>query len=291
MSLEKLKFEDGGRPVTNTDLQTLQNLSLTLSSAILQGLSTCVLSGCRVTAAGTPDRYNIEAGIVWLSNGVYEFEGATSVTLPGEFVIGPIESVVDRLYQTGGTKTCITRQVAMLDVPNGVGPYTIEPGGPLMWYERVAALQRPYRQVEFGEWSLGDYPDGLGIGRHRGWAIPDGRNGTTNMAGRFPVIIDATAPDYDTAGKTGGAAVVSLTANQNGPHNHAPNGPFEYNQLVRKAPLGSTSTVTSTDGNGNGNGGEPDLRTTQQLQPSGQGEPHENRPPYYVLCARQWIGL
>lgn len=83
-------------------------------------------------------------------------------------------------------------------------------------------------------------------------------------SGRFLV---AAGGDYAVESK-GGAASVSLTGEQNGPHNHMVNWNFTF------GPDGSGGYTTVS------NGFTPSRISTTS---SGSGAPHENRPPYYAV--------
>jgi len=123
---------------------------------------------------------------------------------------------------------------------------------------------------------------GNGIGQGvRGWAIANGRNGTDNLSGRFIVARDPDKADYDTVGKIGGLDAVPLTLAEMPNHNHT-NGPF--NRLLT---VTGQRTVSTADNSSN----EPDLVLSGIMQSTGGGPAHENRPPFYVLAARQWIGF
>lgn len=109
-----------------------------------------------------------------------------------------------------------------------------------------------------------------------------------NITDRFPV---AAGGLYE-AGATGGAAQVALTEAQNGPHTHAnPN----TNDNSLKARFGLTAATTNPETTGNimraNNTANVDAPLGASVhahsQPatgsSGEGLPHENRPPYFGM--------
>lgn len=112
-----------------------------------------------------------------------------------------------------------------------------------------------------------------------------GIGGNTLSANVDPMANNDASMNYS-VGSRGGVAKVSLTANQNGPHNHVLNDPGHdhgYDQPVK---------YTNSD-----KGGIPDYvnvqagRTSKSvtgitLSPSGVGEKHENRMPYEAVI---WI--
>ena len=100
-----------------------------------------------------------------------------------------------------------------------------------------------------------------------GWHLCDGTDGTPNLSGRFVVGQDLTDVDFVEMGQTGGAKDVALTVAQMPAHTHG------YNDRALDAnPSGTTgyakpgSVLAATTGN------------------TGNGDAHENLPPYYVLA-------
>lgn len=125
---------------------------------------------------------------------------------------------------------------------------------------------------------------GLSTAVPTGWQLCDGTGVAPDLRGKFIVGFDPTDPDYDTVGKTGGEKKHTLTISEMPAHNHTyGSGTFDYNQIMRKANFGENTTASDTDGSGNG-GNEPEITTSRPMPMTGGGMPHENRPPYYVLC-------
>jgi microcystin-dependent protein len=99
------------------------------------------------------------------------------------------------------------------------------------------------------------------------WALCDGNNETPDLSGRFVVGYNPNDSDYNTIGNTGGAAVVKLTSEQI-PQTRA---------LARSSgDLGSEEAMGDGAQNGTENDGVVPVIVVAQ--------PHENRPPYYVIC-------
>lgn len=89
--------------------------------------------------------------------------------------------------------------------------------------------------------------------------------------------------DYAAVGNAGGAKEVTLGLNYMPPHNHTGG----TNQ-ARFAYLDNEFTLNSdTDSSPT----EPNLAKTAAIQTEGGGQPFDNRPPYYVLAAREWVGF
>lgn len=122
-----------------------------------------------------------------------------------------------------------------------------------------------------------------------GWTLCDKSNGSPDLRGRFVAGYDPNDADYnDTTGKTGGAKTVSLTGNQNGPHIHNIVDPGHTHpaSLGRDSKGGTAGVDVLSTQNVKGvfpfNTGSASTGIT--IVSSGNGEPHENRPPYYALA-------
>jgi microcystin-dependent protein len=106
-----------------------------------------------------------------------------------------------------------------------------------------------------------------------GWALCTGQtvnNHTTpNLQGRFIVGYNSSDTDYDNIGKTGGEKEHTLTIDEMPSHNHiysyTPYSPYE----------------TSNDHDTDHRALASENRATSY---TGGSQPHENRPPYYVLA-------
>jgi microcystin-dependent protein len=138
-----------------------------------------------------------------------------------------------------------------------VGPGTIPVGGIIMWSGSADAIPE-------------------------GWALCDGQNGTPNLSGKFVVGYDPSDADYNSVGKSGGAATVKLTTDQMPKHTHK--------RSVRTVGLAALwndcQQVASFErnggcGRGEKNNGDRDLGESSS---AGGDQPHENRPPFFVIC-------
>jgi microcystin-dependent protein len=101
----------------------------------------------------------------------------------------------------------------------------------------------------------------------QGWALCDGLQGRPNLMGRFVVGYNQNDDDYNAIGKTGGSKQVTLSTGQMPEHVHG----------------GVPQKMADID-RGSGNTSLFSLDNYGQTESSGQGQPHENRPPYYVLA-------
>ncbi len=127
-----------------------------------------------------------------------------------------------------------------------------------------------------------------------GWALCNGVQGTPDLSGRFIVGFDKENPEYQ-VGKIGGKDEVTLNTSQMPAHNHKGNtseiGDHVHN--ISHPASGNDSgnglkTITM-DGETHGTlntktksaGKHKHSFTTDE---TGGNQPHENRPPYFVLA-------
>ena len=100
-----------------------------------------------------------------------------------------------------------------------------------------------------------------------GWHLCDGTDGTPDLRGRFVVGQNLTDVDFVAMGQTGGAKDVALTVAQLPPHTHS------YNDRNMDAnPSGTTGYA------------KPGSALAAATGSAGNGDMHENLPPYYVLA-------
>lgn len=102
-----------------------------------------------------------------------------------------------------------------------------------------------------------------------GWALCAGQaDGIPNLLGRFIVGYDSNDADYNSIGKTGGAKEITLNISQIPPHVHHIKGSNADNG--DPGTMATTATTQPNDG--------------MNSDSVGEGKPHENRPPYFVLA-------
>ena len=85
-----------------------------------------------------------------------------------------------------------------------------------------------------------------------------------------PNVTDNKEINYGRVGNTGGKPLVQLTAAQNGAHDH------DFYDLLNYT--GSTYTYSNSDQD------DGSTRQAYKTSTSGEGQSHENRPPYFVLA-------
>ena len=107
-----------------------------------------------------------------------------------------------------------------------------------------------------------------------GWRLCDGTSGTPNLSGRFVVGYDAGDGDHNTIGNTGGEKTHTLTKDQLPSHSHSITmwgGDIDDSWKQQ-------NNLYLTPNKYNYNNNRSDFSSV------GGNQPHENRPPYYVLC-------
>lgn len=167
-------------------------------------------------------------------------------------------------------------------------PYTSQRAEDVL--ARATAKKGEIRDVATYDVAWGQ--NGLGKWKWKGWALADGRNGTMDLQGRVRVGRQADHDEYDRIGRNGGKEEVTLRESEMPPHRHGSGPGDEPAQggfgLIRRSRSGEDNTLSTSDVGGSGV--EPDLHTTPKaLEPSGGGEPHENRMPFSVVLTIQRI--
>jgi len=281
--MKKLVFEVGGRPRANDDLQTLQGQLYAALYATLQDAPPMVLSGCVVSRGG--GLCDITPGYIWIDGSIEYYAGISSAASPCEVVKGPAVLSDFRAYQTGGSKACMSEQELITQAKGTAAPGTARlafVAGPELTYGKYLESQgRSVGEVQWQASHTASHYDGTGRGWQdlpaRGWALCNGENGTADLRGRFVVAFDDRNSDYAAIGNTGGEAQVALTLDQMPRHSHS----YEdrYTEEERGTDAGSQIRRVKDRTEGKTTGAQ------------GNGGAHENRPPFYTLIARQWVGL
>jgi microcystin-dependent protein len=107
-----------------------------------------------------------------------------------------------------------------------------------------------------------------------GWRLCDGTGGTPNLSGRFVVGYDANDGDHNAVGRTGGEKRHTLQIGEmpNHSHNITMWGGDIADDWKKQNNLYLTYDKWS------------DQHNSRDFSSTGGNQPHENRPPYYVLC-------
>jgi microcystin-dependent protein len=304
--MKKLLFDTGGRPFDIDDFETLQGQTYAALAATFANAPAMVLSGCEVSITG-PNIGDIAPGYIWLQGEVHHYDGAAAVALPAEVVAGSLVDIAVQAYEDGNSKTTIA-ELELITQAAGTAAAGVEKitfvKGPVQRYAKwLESLTRSRTEVQWltsHDASLYDptgkgWPDLAGAG----WALCNGQNGTGDLQERF-IVAKGAGNDYDAPRKTGGAAQVTLDTTQLPAHSHTMQaaGQHAHNAQVLHEGNDASRIYGTFVGQQNG---APGGSATAQVQAAGShahtidetggGQPVENRPPFYVLVAREWVGL
>lgn len=150
------------------------------------------------------------------------------------------------------------------------------------------------------------FPGGMGVGIMKGWVICNGARSTPNLGGRFVM-------GGEVGSNGGGAEKVSLNASQIPSHTHSVSDPqhglnallaanTSHSHVVSYSNGGTSADYASADRGSNytySGAGVVEYEVTTNdasfsstinpaatgitIESRGSGQPHENRPPFYVL--------
>ncbi|NEP11798.1 MAG: hypothetical protein F6K14_16620 [Symploca sp. SIO2C1] len=121
--------------------------------------------------------------------------------------------------------------------------------------------------------SVNDIPDG--------WELCNGSNLTPDLTDKFIV---GAGGDYSVS-ETGGSDTVTLSTNEMPSHNHTIYDPGHIHSFSRREyELSSNSDDTRVGGSLLEDANTEKAITNIIIESTGEGLPHENRPPYYALC-------
>lgn len=268
----------GGFPMETDTLEAMQKayeVFNVLGGAIA---SLAIVAGCQINGN------QVSNGYVSINNKLYEFRGGAA----SEFVIIEQEEIT-RNFENGETKVVYINRWATFGESS-------TPENNYVWadFHRVITNQQMAQRCNH----IGFIQDYYGLLENipTGWSLCDGTNGTPDLRSKFIVGYDDREADYNEIGKTGGAASVSLTANQNGRHTHGglvtiPPHTHTYQKAIK-----ARGYRTQSDDNPFGN--HENAQTSSSgggtfavtVGESGAGEAHENRPPYMVLAKIMYTG-
>lgn len=296
--------------MANDDFDVLQDNTYAAIYATLQGAAPMVLSGCRIInrvydQAANTTIGDVEPGMIWLGNNIHFYEGAAQQLLPIEIAAGGYIDSDERAYQTGGSKPCMYER-EILTQPKGTAPAGSAIVSGAIAFERTYAkwLESQTRTIGEVQWLTNHTAfqyDGTGRGwadqPGAGWALCNGQNGTADLRERFIVGMAPGNQDYSAPRKVGGSAQVVLSTDQLPAHSHTMETAGRHThglknwQLNKKADRSDQEWVPDPGIRNINFNTEPAGEHTHTINETGSGAAHENRPPFFVLVAREWVGV
>ncbi len=274
--MNKVLFnQTGGFPLETDTLDAMQQAYEMLQALGELAGNYAIIKGCEVNGS------NVSDGIVYIEGEILPFQGG----LLGSDVIIQ-EERTQRTFEDGQSRDVYINRYATF----GSG------SGAISWanFKRVFPLSSAVfiDEVRMYAGDLNNIPPG--------WYLCDGQNGTIDLRDRFIVGYNPNNPDYDQIGNTGGEKEVTLTVNEMPAHNHqvtvGQSGNHRHNysryEPERKGKyaneaywrVGGSSHTRQTDYSGT-------HTHSVIIHNTGGGQPHENRPPYYVLAFIQFKGI
>lgn len=241
-----------------------------------------VLNGCVNSGSGSD--YDISAGAVFYNSEVFLVDAASFSISGAEVAVGIIDAIyfadssADPVEFTDGVLRNIheIRKVVLQPGLNGSGIANY-----IDFIDVTRRLQGTIGEIKIWNWkfyggTLSTYfnlSTGLGIHPYTiGWAIADGRNDTDALGGRMPVGYNPDDADFsDPFNNEGGEKDHALTVPELPPHSHE-----------LPANTGGTPGLTGLQYTG-------DENTETLTKSTGDGEAHNNMPPYRSVLYVQRI--
>lgn len=278
-----------GRALAYEDIAALEALAI-FPQNILRGMGECVVDACGLTNG------YLGAGTVWLGNKLYEFAGGTLGS--NQYLIPSVSYDPARPAPaaTSGTVGGPRNEFAQLSPTPGNGPWVKvdDPAKTIRLAHRWQELTRAAGTVEWlANVPTTDYDStGRGQSKALGWALCNGANNTIDLRGRFVLGHNpSNNPNYslstNNVSDTGGDERVALNLSEMPSHNHSTNTQSYYGNITYDS---GSSGGSSPDWNKRSS---PTIGYTGGVGGNSNGftDAHQNMPPFYVLAARQWIGL
>jgi hypothetical protein len=266
--MQETVYFDGGRPLYDDDLKTIQAEAQTAATAVLAGLGyDCIVTGC--AAGGT----TIGAGLVYISGQLLRFLGASSVTFPCSLVASNVAVVQDdRDYEDGINHPAIQEVFAVVQ-PGVASGVPVHARGGLTLQHVLRGAQWEVGDRKFGHIVVADYDATTGVGVPGspawGWGVDP------LLIGRVAVGQDVNNPAFAAIGQQGGEEKHTLTIPEMPAHSHTTNA----NQR--------TATIQYDRGS---TGGSPQPGSAT-VDSTGGSQGHNNLQPYTVLAGKIWLGF
>jgi microcystin-dependent protein len=293
--MDKINFTAKDNFPLSSDTMDLMQRMIQLNANIAAiGGTDYILTGCDDDGQG-----NISAGVVVIAGEILPFEAGakkdkvtvaqTTKTLTAFGVDYP-EAYIYRTAKFADAGSINWSDIARL-MTNQQLQAKIEaitgdaPGTVKMWAGSTSKIPSDYMLCDGRELQIASYQtlyDSIGIAFGGDglatFKLPD-------LRGRFVVGYDSADPDYNTisADKAGGQKEVQLTVDQLARHRHIytddTNAVGSFAEIEPGFPLTASTKTGQTSASGSSG-----LGTAYYATYTGNGQAHENRPPYIVLA-------
>ena len=281
--MKKIRELQGGYPRQMDFLLKLQSELFTISDGLLGKLNKdLVLSGAEVVNNGN-GTVNIAAGIIYVGSEALRFDGANNVVADGTktFVKQAAATTDPKVFGDGNTKdtysevkVIIGSKTSIVEIAITTSLYTLA-----SYIEDIVnsyAIKGEFKDIYDLDGNFLNNFDASGLGvtpRYSGWALPNGNNGTPNLAGSVRITA-GTVLDPGTGsniafahGQQGGEVNHALTVQELPAHNHQLNGGL----------TGQSYTAQGGSARNSRDAGNPSTTNT------GGNQAHNNMQPY-IAC-------
>ncbi len=266
MSNKRIDFtKTGGFPLTQNALNFMQD---SYRNAI-EGLAN--LAGNKIIISGMEESNGqVSNGWIFWNGEILPFEGG-----PKQMYFTITENKESEVFEDNNVHEVYFSKKAKF-------------GGSLLFSELIRLSEKfvPTGLISMWSGNINQIP--------KGWALCDGQNGTPDLRGRFIVGYNSSDDDYDEIGKIGGEDKHVLSESELPSHSH--NITIESAGAHIHGYYHPTAKHGNADNNRNKNydatkSQSLDVTTPSGLHshsatiaPTGNGMPHENRPPFYTLA-------
>lgn len=285
--MNKQNFDAKDRfPLSTQALAFMQDMILASANLARIGGDNYILSGCEITGS------RVAPGVIVINGEIMPFEGGTIVP-----TITIVEQA-EKISANGLTfeEARVTRK-AQFARGTGTNYYPWAAFRRLQTNKQLEEAKATVKYVDdkIAQIQAGSIPTGVIVmwsgavnNIPKGWQlcdnsiIPGTNQRVPDLRGRFIVGFNNDDDDYKEIGKKGGKKEIALSEGQLPRHRHCYtddiNAKGIYTNVEANFPIdvGESSRNTSADGKGSGR--------VYYTTHTGGNEPHENRPPYYVLA-------
>ncbi|MGJ5643195.1 phage baseplate protein [Formosa sp. S-31] len=263
-------LQTGGFPLETDTLDAMQTAYGLFNALGAIAGDKAIIKGCDVVGGTVTD------GVVYVNGEVFEFKGGVA-----QSTVRIIEETTNKLFENGESKAVLYKRYVTFASGTGAMNWSdFKKAGSLL--ALAGRILPPGTNPQLYSGVIADIPTG--------WQLCDGTNNTPDLRGQFIVGYNPDDDDYNAIGKTGGEKKHTLSIAEMPAHDHGGLSGYSgaHSHTVPNVPV-----TSGTDKPFDSNAGEVarGTATTSQsgdhrhtIASQGEGEAHENRPPYYTLA-------